>query len=63
MDRKNSLFMRSVRDGKTAAIAYTLIEAAKLNGVDPNLGSSKSSNACPTTRTTVSTICCLGTAR
>ncbi len=25
----------SERDGKSAAIAYTLIETAKLNGVDP----------------------------
>ncbi len=29
------LFMGSDDDGKSAAVAYTLIEIAKLNGVDP----------------------------
>ena len=29
--------MGSDRGGKSAAIAYTLIETAKLNGVDPQL--------------------------
>jgi transposase len=33
--RKNYLFMGSKRGGQSAAIAYTLIETAKLNGVDP----------------------------
>ena len=33
--RKNGLFAGSVGGGKTAAIAFTLIETAKLNGVDP----------------------------
>ncbi len=33
--RKNHLFMGSEPGGKSAAIAYTLIETAKLNGVDP----------------------------
>ena len=33
--RKNYLFMGSDRGGKSAAIAYTLIETAKLNSVDP----------------------------
>jgi len=33
--RKNWLFAGSKRGGKSAAIAYTLIETAKLNGVDP----------------------------
>ena len=32
--RKNWLFAGSERGGKSAAIAYTLIETAKLNGVD-----------------------------
>ncbi len=32
---KNYLFMGSERGGKSADIAYTLIETAKLNGVDP----------------------------
>ena len=33
--RKNYLFVGSPTSGKAAAIAYTLIEAAKLNGIDP----------------------------
>ena len=33
--RKNWLFAGSGRGGRSAAIAYTLIETAKLNGVDP----------------------------
>ena len=35
LGRKNYLFVGSEGGGKTAAIAYTLIETAKLNGVDP----------------------------
>ena len=35
LGRKNYLFMGSASGGKAAAIAYTLIETAKLNGVDP----------------------------
>lgn len=35
LGRKNYLFMGSERGGKSAAIAYTLIETAKLNRVDP----------------------------
>lgn len=35
LGRKNHLFMGSERGGKSAAIAYTLIETAKLNGIDP----------------------------
>lgn len=33
--RKNYLFMGSEGGGKAAAIAYTLIETCKLNGIDP----------------------------
>jgi len=33
--RKNYMFVGSDRGGKSAAIIYTLIETAKLNGVDP----------------------------
>ena len=33
--RKNYLFMGSASGGKAAAIAYTLTETAKLNGLDP----------------------------
>ena len=35
LGRKNYLFMGSAAGGKAAAIAYTLIETAKMNGVDP----------------------------
>ena len=35
LGRKNYLFMGSESGGKAAAIAYTLVETAKLNGVDP----------------------------
>ncbi len=35
LGRKNYLFVGSQGGGKSAAIAYSLIETAKLNGVDP----------------------------
>ncbi len=35
LGRKNYLFMGLVGGGKAAAIAYTLIETSKMNGVDP----------------------------
>ncbi len=35
LGRKNFLFVGSEGGGKSAAIAYTLVETAKLNGVDP----------------------------
>ena len=35
LGRKNYLFMGSDNGGESATIAYTLIETAKLNGVDP----------------------------
>lgn len=35
LGRKNYLFVGSQNGGKAASIAYTLIETAKLNGVDP----------------------------
>jgi transposase len=35
LGRKNYLFVGSASGGRAAAIAYTLIETAKLNGVDP----------------------------
>jgi transposase len=35
IERKNYLFAGSEAGGKAAAIAYTLIETAKLNAVDP----------------------------
>ena len=33
--RKNWMFAGSQRGGKAMAIAFTLIETAKLNGIDP----------------------------
>jgi transposase len=36
LGRKNYLFVGSEAGGRAAAIAYTLIETAKLNGVNPN---------------------------
>ncbi len=35
LGRKNYLFVGSPAGGRAAAVAYTLIETAKLNGVDP----------------------------
>lgn len=35
LGRKNYLFVGSQTGGKAAAVAYTLIETAKLNGIDP----------------------------
>ena len=35
LGRKNYLFMGSIGGGKAVATAYTLIETAKMNGVDP----------------------------
>jgi len=35
LGRKNWMFAGSQRGGKAMAIAFTLIETAKLNGVDP----------------------------
>jgi hypothetical protein len=35
-ERKNYLFVGFEAGGKAAAIAFTLIETAKLNGVDPH---------------------------
>jgi transposase len=35
LGRKNYLFMGSIGGGNAAAIAYTLIETAKMNNVDP----------------------------
>ena len=37
LGRKNYLFMGSQAGGKSAAIAYTLIETCKLNGVNPQV--------------------------
>jgi hypothetical protein len=58
--RKNFLFVGSAGGGKAAAIAYALIESAKLNGVDPRLGSPTCWVGSPTTRSPGSTSCCHG---
>ena len=39
LGRKNHLFMGSENVGKSKAIAHTLIELAKLNGLDPQVWS------------------------
>ena len=36
LGRKNYMFVGSEAGGHAAAVAYTLIETAKLNGVDPH---------------------------
>jgi hypothetical protein len=61
LGRKNYLFVSSEGGGKAAAIAYTLIETAKLNCVDPQAGLTHGFWAeSPITRSLVSTNCCLG---
>ena len=37
LGRKNYLFIGSPSGGRAAAIAYTLIETARLNGIDPQV--------------------------
>ncbi|MFT4620303.1 MAG: hypothetical protein ACI90Y_001630 [Polaromonas sp.] len=61
--RKNYLFVGSQTGGKAAAIAFTLIETAKLNGIDSQHGWPISSPVSQTTRSTVSTTCCRGKQR
>jgi len=56
---KNYLFVGSRADGKAAAIAYMLVETAKLNGVAPKLGSLTPSHASLTTGPPKSMNCCL----
>jgi hypothetical protein len=58
--RKNYLFVGSQTGGRAAAIAYTLIETAKLNGSTPRHGWRTRSLASRTTRSTASTTCCRG---
>lgn len=51
LGRKNYLFMGSEDGGHAAAIAYSLIETAKLNGASiPRPGSPTRSPGSPTTR-------------
>ena len=58
--RKNYMFVGSERGGKLAAIIYTVIETAKLNKGDPQLGSPTPSAGSLTTRSTPVMNCCLG---
>ena len=60
LGRKNYLFVGSEAGGKAAAIAYTLIETAKLNGVDPKPGSPTPSREPQTTGSPGSTSCSPG---
>ncbi len=59
--RKNYLFAGSDRGSDRAAVFYTLIETAKLNGLDPRPTCATSSLASPTTRPSASQTCCHGT--
>ncbi|ETW10814.1 transposase IS66 [Roseivivax marinus] len=59
--RKNYLFVGSQTGGRAAAIAYTLIETAKLNGVDPQRWRAERWHASPTTRSPAWKFSCRGT--
>jgi transposase len=63
LGRKNYLFMGSVGGGKAAAIAYTLIETAKMNSVDPEAWLTWVLNTSPIIKSIVSTNSCPGTGR
>uniref|UniRef100_UPI003908B4C4 IS66 family transposase n=2 Tax=Aliiroseovarius crassostreae TaxID=154981 RepID=UPI003908B4C4 len=60
LGRKNYLFMGAVGGGKAAAIAYTLIEIAKMNNVDPEVWLTWGLSASRITRSTVSVSLCRG---
>ena len=63
LGRKNWLFMGSKAGGKSAAIAHTLIETAKMNEVNPEAWLAwvlKLSKIIPST---ASQSCCLGPIR
>ena len=55
------MFARSDAGGERAAIAYTLIETAKLNGLDPEAICARWSAVSPTIPSTASPNCCPGT--
>ena len=58
--RKNFLFLGSDAGGERAAMLYTVLETAKLNGLNPELSSPISSTAWPRViRSTGSANCCL----
>ena len=56
------MFMGSPAGDRAAAIAYTLIETAKLNNLDPQAWLAVCSTASPSIPATVSTSFCRGTA-
>ena len=58
--RKNFLFLGSEAGGERAAVLYTVLETAKLNGLNPKPISPMSSTAWPRgIRSTASASCCL----
>ena len=61
LGRKNHLFMGSVGGGKAAAIAYTLVETARMNGVDPEAWLTWVLERIADHRSTPSTNSCCGT--
>jgi hypothetical protein len=63
LGRKNYLFMGSTRGrgGERAAGIYSLVETAKLNGLDPEAICAKCWRALPSIPSTASTSCCRGT--
>ncbi|MEZ5860156.1 MAG: transposase domain-containing protein [Geminicoccaceae bacterium] len=63
--RPEKLPLRRLRGRRqhAAAIAYTLIETAKLNGIDPQAWLTDTTDASPTTRSTRSTNSCRGLGR
>ena len=61
LDRRNFIFAGSDSGGERAAAMYTLIEIARLNGLDPEAYLATYSSASPSIRPTASTSCCLGT--
>ena len=63
LGRKSWLFAGSDRGGERAAVMYTLIGTAKLNDVDPRLGSPTSSPASQSSRRPGCTSCSPGTGR
>jgi len=58
--RKNYLFVGSEAGGKAAAVAYTLIETAKLNAVDPHTWLAYTLARIPDYKTAKSTTLCHG---
>lgn len=55
---KNDLFVGSRTRGRAAAIAHTLIETAKLNGIDPQAWLADTLARIPDYKSAASTICC-----